>query len=115
MGQKVLNYGRSYAEKKAKDELVHGTPGCEGKNINTKMKTIKKKKMERLSGSHPISLPHSGELFLIGSSRRKRKTFVSAGAGQSSQAKDYAITQGWGLRRTSSLSVARNQGGFWVA
>lgn len=62
------------------------------------MKTIKMKKMERLSGSHPVSLPHSGELFLIGSSRRKRKTFVvSAGAGQGSQAKDYAITQGWGF------------------
>lgn len=71
--------------------------------------------MERLSGSHPISLPHSGELFLIGSSRRKQKTFESAGAGQGSQAKDYTTTQGWGLRRTSSLSFARNQGGFWVA
>lgn len=114
MGQKVFDYGRSYTEKKSKDELVHSTPGCEEK-INTKLKTIKKKKMERLSGSHPISLPHSGELFLIGSSRRKRKTFVSAGAGQGSQAKDYAITQGWGLQRTSSLSFARNQGGFWVA
>lgn len=71
--------------------------------------------MERLSGSHPISLPHSGELFLIGSSRRKQKTFVSARAGQGSQAKDYAVTQGWGLQRANSLSFARNQGGFWVA
>lgn len=101
MGQKVFNYGRSYAEKKAKDELVHGTPGCEGKNINTKMKTIKKKKMERLSRSHPISLPHSGELFLIGSSRRKRKTFVSAGAG--------AGQSGQGLRNNPGAGASENQ------
>lgn len=31
MGQKVFGYGRSYAQEKAKDELVHSTPGCEGK------------------------------------------------------------------------------------
>lgn len=43
MGQKVFNYGRSYTDKKAKDELVHSTPGC-GEKINTKMKTTKKEK-----------------------------------------------------------------------
>ncbi len=32
--------------------------------------------MERLSRSHPISLPHSGELFVIGCSRRKWKANV---------------------------------------
>lgn len=80
------------------------------------MKRIKKKKMERLSGSHSISLPHSGELFLIDSSRRKRKRSVLAGPGGGSQAKDYAITQGVGLFRGSSgFLFAGNQGGFWVA
>lgn len=37
------------------------------------------------------------------------------GVGQGSRAKDYAVTQGWGLRRTSSFLLAWNQGGFWVA
>lgn len=32
--------------------------------------------MKRLSRSHPISLPHSGELFVIGCSRRKWKAKV---------------------------------------
>lgn len=32
--------------------------------------------MERQSRSHPISLPHSGELFVIGCSRRKRRAKV---------------------------------------
>lgn len=32
--------------------------------------------MERLSRSHPISLPHSGELFVIGCSRRKWKAKI---------------------------------------
>lgn len=31
MGQKVFDYGRSYTEMKAKDELVHSNPGWEKK------------------------------------------------------------------------------------
>lgn len=44
--------------------------------------------MERLSRSHPISLPHSGELFVTGCSRRKWKANFRIGwdrAGQSGQ------------------------------
>lgn len=57
--------------------------------------------MERLSGSHPISLPHSGELFLIGSSRRKRENVrISWGrAGQSGQ----------GLRNNPEVGASENQ------
>lgn len=36
----------------------------------------KKKKKMRLSRSHPMSLPHSGELFVIGCSRRKLKANI---------------------------------------
>lgn len=35
MGRKVFDYGRSYTQEKAKDELVHGTPGCEGEKNKT--------------------------------------------------------------------------------
>lgn len=57
--------------------------------------------MERLSGSHPISLPHSGELFLIGSSRRKRENVRIGwgGAGQSGQ----------GLRNNPEVGASENQ------
>lgn len=57
--------------------------------------------MERLSGSHPISLPHSGELFLIGSSRRKQKTFAVAGVG--------AGQSGQGLRSNPGVRASENQ------
>lgn len=57
--------------------------------------------MERLSGSHPISLPHSGELFLIGSSRRKQKTFAVAGVG--------AGQPGQGLRSNPGVRASENQ------
>lgn len=45
----------------------------------------------------------------------KEKAENVCGAGQGSRAKDYAVTQGRGLRRTSSFLFAWNQGGFWVA
>lgn len=104
MGRKEFDYGRSYTQEKAKDELVHSTPGCEEeKKYNTKNENEKKrkKKMERLSGSHPISLPHSGELFLIGSSRRKRENVRIGwgGAGQSGQ----------GLRNNPEVGASENQ------
>lgn len=72
--------------------------------------------MERLSRSHPISLPHSGELFVNGCSRRKwkAKVFVLVGTGQGSRAKDYAISQR-AFGRVSSSYCAGSQGGFWVA
>lgn len=58
--------------------------------------------MRRLSRSHPISLPHSGELFVIGCSRRKWKAKVfSYWAGQS----------GRGLR--SIPDGGRGWGGLW--
>lgn len=45
----------------------------------------------------------------------KEKAENVCGAGRGGRAKDYAVTQGWGLRRTSSFLFAWNQGGFWVA
>lgn len=69
-------------KKKQTNKLVHSTLGClkkrkkkntkntKPKKVNNK-KIITQKKMRRLSRSHPISLPHSGELFVIGCSRRK--------------------------------------------
>lgn len=45
MGRKEFDYGRSYTQEKAKDELVHSTPGCEGeKKYNTKNENEKKEK-----------------------------------------------------------------------
>lgn len=73
--------------------------------------------MERLSRSHPISLPHSGELFVIGCSRRKWKAKVRIGwdrAGQSGQGLRNIPGRG-AFGRVSSFLRAGNQGGFWVA
>lgn len=55
--------------------------------------------MERLSRSHPISLPHSGELFVIGCSRRKWK------------AKVFRI--GWDRAGQSGQGLRNIPGGLW--
>lgn len=57
--------------------------------------------MERLSRSHPISLPHSGELFVIGCSRRKRRAKISRIGW------DRAVQSGQGLRGIP--------GGLWMS
>lgn len=61
---------------------------------------MKKKKMERLSRSHPISLPHSGELFVIGCSRRKQR------------AKTRRI--GWGRAGQSGQGLRGIPEGLWI-
>lgn len=121
MDNRCFNYGMMYTEKgNKKDELVHSTPGCKKKKkkkkneLNTKPKKLKrikkkkgKKKMERLSRSHPISLPHSGELFVIGCSRRKWKAkgFFRIGwdtARQSGQGLRNIPGEGWAFGGVSS-------------
>lgn len=62
-----------------KEKLVHSTPGCK-KWIKTNLKKLKrikkeekKKDEETIQESSNQFLPHSGELFVIGCSRRKWK------------------------------------------
>lgn len=104
--------GMIYTEIKNDDELVHSTPGSKKKKITHK-KEINTKKMKRLSRSHPISLPHSGELFVMavqGESRKKMSVLV--GAGQLSQG---LHSNPGGAEVVSSFFHAESQGGFWVA
>lgn len=74
--------------------------------------------MERLSRSHPISLPHSGELFVIGCSRRKWKAKIFRigwdTAGQSGQGLRNIPggERGEGLWKSQQFLVCWQSGGF---
>lgn len=101
--------------KESKDELVHGNSGMRNKKKHKNENNKKRKGWKDYPGVIQSVYPIQESCFWLAVQGESRKRLQWLGWGQGSRAKDYAVTQGWGLRRTSSFLFARNHGGFWVA